>query len=309
MLNPPGEATRPPLHIGFVGYGEAGSAIANGLAREPGTVVHVYDPTFTGRTTAAGRTAPDSLVVATSVGALTAACTIVLSTVVAAAAVAVAEDLAPHIGPGHLVADLNSVSPATKERISTIVSASGAAFVEAAIMTNISANGHGTPIYACGERAGEFAALAGERGMNVDNLGPDLGQASATKMFRSIIAKGLEALLLESLTAAARYDVADRVLAKVEEGYPGLGWSALADHLLGRTAVHGRRRADEMFEVAATLEELGMSPFMAAGAAHRIRESGTALEGAFTTTPSRYQDVVAILAAPLPHSATEGQTR
>jgi 3-hydroxyisobutyrate dehydrogenase-like beta-hydroxyacid dehydrogenase len=282
-----------PLHLGVVGYGEAGSAFAEGLAGEPNTIVHVFDTTFDGRTTKAGRTASDVIIVEETLAGLAAACTVVLSCVAAAAAVPVAASLAPHIDQRHLVVELNSVSPATKLQIGELVIAAGAQFVEAAIMTNIAAKHHRTPLYVCGPGAEAFIAVTSKRRMDVESLGTELGRASATKMFRSILAKGLEALLLECLIASDRYGVSDRVLAKFQEGYPGLDWAALADNLLGRTAVHGRRRADEMFEVAATLEAMNINPHMAAGAAYRIRESGLAIEGVFTVAPASYQEVVA----------------
>jgi 3-hydroxyisobutyrate dehydrogenase-like beta-hydroxyacid dehydrogenase len=95
-----------------------------------------------------------------------------------------------------------------------------------------------------------------------------VGVASAVKMCRSIVIKGLEALALESLQAARHFGAEDQVLASLERTFPAMGWSgALPDYLVSRIAEHGRRRAAEMREVARTLEDAGFEPLMASATA------------------------------------------
>jgi 3-hydroxyisobutyrate dehydrogenase-like beta-hydroxyacid dehydrogenase len=130
---------------------------------------------------------------------------------------------------------------------------------------------HTVPILMCGEAAPDVIEALAPFGMNLTDLGPEYGRAAATKMFRSVMIKGLEALLQECVLGASKYGAAEQVLESVGEGYPGVDWVELANHMLGRTAVHGMRRAAEMDEVAATLQELGIEPMMAAAAAKRIR--------------------------------------
>jgi 3-hydroxyisobutyrate dehydrogenase-like beta-hydroxyacid dehydrogenase len=135
-------------------------------------------------------------------------------------------------------------------------------------------------------------------GMAVESLGPELGRASATKMFRSIMVKGMEALFLECLLASSEYGVGDRVLQMVQEGYPGMDWKALANNLVGRTAEHGARRADEMKEVAATLRVMGIDPYMADAAALRIASCGDAMKGHFPDgPPATYHEAMDIVRA------------
>jgi 3-hydroxyisobutyrate dehydrogenase-like beta-hydroxyacid dehydrogenase len=221
---------------------------------------------------------------------------LVLSTVTAAVAVRVAESAATHLRAGQVYVDLNSVAPETKKRIGDIVSRSGASFAEGAIMTNVAKKKHQVPIFACGPGAEQFVQLAVPLGMAVESLGPELGRASATKMFRSIMVKGMEALFLECLLASSEYGVGDRVLQMVQEGYPGMDWKALANNLVGRTAEHGARRADEMKEVAATLRTMGIDPYMADAAALRIASCGEAMKGHFPDgAPSSYHEPMDIV--------------
>src|SRR6185503_19617063 len=96
-----------------------------------------------------------------------------------------------------------------------------------------------------------------------------VGAAAATKMFRSIIVKGLEALMLECVLASAPFDADERVFSSLTESFPGIDWKQLADYMVNRVVVHGERRAREMEEVSETLESLGIEPIMAQAAARR----------------------------------------
>jgi len=96
-----------------------------------------------------------------------------------------------------------------------------------------------------------------------------IGVAAATKMFRSIIVKGLEALMLECILASAPYGADERVFSSLGETFPGIDWQKLADYMVGRMVVHGERRAREMEEVSETLRSLGIDPIMAEATVRR----------------------------------------
>ena len=285
--------------IGFIGFGEAGSAIAAGLAGA-GARVRAFDAALAepaGRARLARRAAEAGVELVESLAALARASSVVVSTVVSSAAREVAAAAARHLGPGHVYLDLNSTSPALKREMAALVEAAGARFVEGAVMTAVPPRGHRVPILLGGPAAPELIARLRPLGMVLEDLGPEVGRAAAVKMFRSIVVKGLEALLLECVLAASRYGVAERVLASVGEGYPGLDWNRLAHYLLGRTAVHGARRAHEMEEVARTLAEMGIEPIMAEAAARRIGACATpALKARFADrAPESYHEVVAAI--------------
>jgi 3-hydroxyisobutyrate dehydrogenase-like beta-hydroxyacid dehydrogenase len=106
--------------------------------------------------------------------------------------------------------------------------------------------------------------------MRLEVVGPGVGTASATKMFRSIVVKGMEALLCECVMGASRYEAQERVFASLAETFPGIDWNRLADYMIGRVVEHGERRAREMDEVAETLRSIGVEPMMAEATARRM---------------------------------------
>ena len=106
-------------------------------------------------------------------------------------------------------------------------------------------------------------------------VGADVGQASAIKMIRSVIVKGIEALTAEAMLAADRAGVAAEVLASLDASDKAMPWAKRADYNLDRMIVHGLRRAEEMEEAARTLEDLGVEPAMTSGTARRQRAIGS----------------------------------
>jgi 3-hydroxyisobutyrate dehydrogenase-like beta-hydroxyacid dehydrogenase len=222
---------------------------------------------------------------------------IIMSTVVSSVALTVAEAAAPHLSGQHFYMDLNSTSPEVKQEIAGIIATCGARFIEAAVMAGVPPLGHKVPMLLCGEAVPELMARLSPYGMELENFGPEIGRATATKMFRSIVVKGLEALFLECVLAASRYGVAERVLDYVGTGYPGIDWNKLAHYLIGRTAIHGERRAYEMEEVARTLRAMGIEPIMAEAAARRILMAASAgLKSHFgDNAPQDYAEVVAAI--------------
>jgi 3-hydroxyisobutyrate dehydrogenase-like beta-hydroxyacid dehydrogenase len=259
--------------VGFIGFGEAGSTIAGGLASSGVERILAFDiatndpqlgPTIRAR---AHRT--DTTIVE-SPAALAPACDVLFSTVKSSSALDAATEHAAFLEPRHLYADLNSVSPAVKREIARVVGASGARFVEVAVMAPVLPHGHRVPLLVGGPAAAMFADRVTPFGMRCDVLPtPEVGTAAAVKMCRSIVVKGLEALMCECVLGASRYDASAHVFASLAESFPGLDWQKLADYMVGRVVVHGERRAREMEEVADTLRAIGVEPIMAEAAARR----------------------------------------
>jgi 3-hydroxyisobutyrate dehydrogenase-like beta-hydroxyacid dehydrogenase len=187
---------------------------------------------------------------------------VLLSTVTASSALEAAEQNAPHLIERHIYADLNSVSPALKRSIAQLIEARGARFVEAAIMSPVPPYGHRVPMFLGGAHAQELVDLLAPFGMKLEIISEQIGAASATKMCRSIIVKGLEALLLECVLGAVPYGADERVFATLAGTIPGVDWKKLASYMVSRVVEHGERRAREMEEVAATLRAIGVEPVM-----------------------------------------------
>jgi 3-hydroxyisobutyrate dehydrogenase-like beta-hydroxyacid dehydrogenase len=292
------------LAIGFVGFGEAGFTIGNGLRSAGVGQLFAYDiatgsadrgPQIKRRAADAGAT-----LVAGS-AELASAADVIFSTVTSSSALDAASQTAPYLTAHHTYADLNSVSPALKRDIDAVISATGAAFVEAAVMAPVSPYGHRVPMLIGGPSAQRFVDLLTPLGMRLEAIDGRVGTAAAVKMCRSIVVKGIEALLAECVLGASQYEAADKVFASLQETWPGIDWKQLADYTMGRVVVHGERRAREMEEVADTLRAIGVDPIMAESTARRQQWSATLnLKSHFGPDgPRTYQEVVAFLATQL----------
>jgi 3-hydroxyisobutyrate dehydrogenase-like beta-hydroxyacid dehydrogenase len=156
------------------------------------------------------------------------------------------------------------VSPAKKLSNAALVEAAGADYVEAAVMAPVPPQRLRVPMLLGGKRAGALAAELRNVGMSTTALSEQIGVASAVKMCRSIVIKGLEALTVESMLAARRFGAEREVLESLSGTFPSMGWTGeLPDYLVSRVAEHGRRRAAEMREVARTLQDVDVEPTMA----------------------------------------------
>jgi 3-hydroxyisobutyrate dehydrogenase len=262
---------RPPA-IGFVGFGEAGFTIGNGLRSAGLERLLAYDiaadspdrgALIRQRAVIAGAT-----LVATP-EELARSADVMLSTVTCSAALDAARQTAPWLGTRHLYADLNSVSPAVKQDIAAVIDGAGASFVEAAVMAPVLPYGQRVPMLVGGPAAPLFFELMAPFGMQLERLDGHIGKAAAVKMCRSIVVKGVEALLAECVLAAAPYEADEKVFASLQETWPGIDWKTLADYTMGRLVVHGERRAREMEEVAETLRAIDVEPIMAEATARR----------------------------------------
>jgi 3-hydroxyisobutyrate dehydrogenase-like beta-hydroxyacid dehydrogenase len=209
------------------------------------------------------------VVPATSLAHLLVRANVVVSAVTASQAVAVAREAVPAMRPGTWFVDLNSASPGAKREMCALIDGAGGRFVESAVMTSVPPYGIKVPMLLGGTHAAVLRDLLTPLGFAMEVVSQDVGVASAIKMCRSVMIKGLEALVTESFTAARAYGVEDRVLASLHETFPTLDWEELGSYLMSRSALHGKRRAEEMREVAVTVREAGLAPLMASATAER----------------------------------------
>ena len=248
-------------NIGFVGFGEAGSTIARGLRSSGVERVFAYD--IKPKTS-------DIVTIVESPQALAASSDVIFSAVTSSSALDAATQNAPFLTSRHMYADINSVSPALKQEIDRVIGATEASFVEVAVMAPVQPYGHTVPMLIGGAGARAFAETMTPFGMRMQILeSARVGSAAAVKMCRSIVVKGIEALLFECVMAATTFDADDLVFASLTETWPGIDWKQLADYTSGRVVVHGERRAREMEEVAETLKAIGIDPIMAEATARR----------------------------------------
>lgn len=265
------DKSRLDLHIALVGYGEVGKIFAAELIAR-GARVSFFDILLADEQAGAAMRAHAASLGATACDTLAAAldgAQLAMSAVTASSTLAVAEEAAKSIRPGQFFLDLNSASPTTKQTSARLIDAAGGYYVEAAVMGSVPPYGIKVPIILGGSKREALARLLAPADMRMELGVAEVGVASAVKMCRSIMIKGLEALTVECMLTARRYGVEDQVLASLDETYPGMDWQKEADYLVSRVVQHGRRRAAEMREVARTVEEVGMQPLLAAPTALR----------------------------------------
>ncbi|WP_052888857.1 NAD(P)-dependent oxidoreductase [Thermogemmatispora carboxidivorans] len=265
------------MRLGFVGFGEAASAIAAGLAEEGLRELYAYDvvcgPALMERAACCG------VHLVTSLAELAAQADLLLSLVTAKVALTVAREIAPHLRVGTLYADLNSCAPRIKAEIGQVIAqlAPGASYASVAVMSAVPPLRHRVPLVADGPGARRLREVLEPYGMNIEVLKGPLGAAATLKMCRSIVLKGLEALFLEALLAAEQEGLTEQVLTSLNASFPNKPLGDLGVYLLDRHRLHAQRRADEMQEAAATLVSLEIDPLVSEGAAQRLRWSAERL--------------------------------
>ncbi len=258
-------------HVGLVGYGEVGRILAEDL-REQDVTVSAYDIKL--RSDQAGQPLREharnhGVALSASHAELAAQSDFIVSAVTASQAVPVAEACAAALKKGAWFLDFNSASPGAKKRAAALIDGAGGRYVEGAVMTSVPPYRLKVPLLLGGGSAREFAPLLAQLGFAATVASDKLGVASAVKMCRSVMIKGLEAMVIESFTTARAYGVEDAVLASLRETFPGIDWEKQGAYFFQRVIEHGRRRAEEVREVAQTVREIGLEPWSSQGTAER----------------------------------------
>lgn len=257
--------------IAIIGYGEVGRILAEDL-RAQGLEVAAYDIKLSEPTTAQPmhahalthgvrlcQTAADALALAD----------LVICAVTASQTVLSAKDCAPALRNNSFYLDFNSASPTAKQCAADVVNQSGGRYVEAAVMTSVPPYRIKVPLLLGGEHATALSESLSALGFSSQVVSDRLGVASATKMCRSVMIKGLEAMVIESLTSARHYGVEDAVLASLAETFPAIDWERQAAYFFQRAIEHGRRRSEEMVESAQSVADAGLTPWSASATAER----------------------------------------
>lgn len=259
-------------HIAFIGFGEAAAAFVEGWRKGRPLRIAAYDiKTDSAKTDSASsgiasakwadyermnvagaRTAAEAL----------AGVDVVFSLVTADQALIAAQNAAPHLKPGALWFDGNSCAPGTKRKAADAVETAGARYVDMAVMAPVHPTLHKTPVLLSGPHADAALATANALDMAAKIVPGAVGTASSMKMIRSVMMKGLEALVLECVLAGRKAGVDQAVLDSLDVTYPGFDWKRRAAYMLERVMTHGIRRAAEMREVALTVDELGLGGVM-----------------------------------------------
>ena len=268
-----------PARVALIGFGEAASAFVEGWRKAVSLETHAFDIKTANPSEAVraakwedyrrwGVSGAD-----TPAGALASA-GIVFSLVTADQALAAATSAAPHLEPGAFFFDCNSCSPGTKRRAAEAVTQAGGRYIDSAVMAPVHPKLHKTPLLLSGPDAEEALAVTRALDMAANAVPGGVGAASSNKMIRSVMMKGLEALVLECVLAGRKAGVDEAVLDSLEATYPGFGWKKRSAYMLERAVTHGIRRAAEMREAALTVKELGFGGAMASATAEWEQKIG-----------------------------------
>ena len=259
-----------PAHICLIGFGEVGRIFARDLRALGVERITTFDPLFADPASKPSLAAAEGGIQASASAAEAVRdADLVVSAVTAAQAMAAAQSTLGALTPDAFLLDVNSASPGVKRSASEAVNAAGGRYVEAAVMSSVPPKGLKTPMLLGGAHAQAFMEFTKALGLDAKVFSEEVGPASATKMCRSVMIKGVEALLAECLLSARHYGVEKTVLASLGDLLPNPDWEKHARYMISRSLLHGKRRAEEMREVARTVEDAGLDPWMSAAAAQR----------------------------------------
>ena len=258
------------LPITLIGYGEVGRILAEDLVAQGHriTACDVRLDSEAGRAMLEHAAGLGVTLLGTHADAVRGA-ELVISAVTASQTVPVAQACAAALARDAFFLDFNSASPGAKLVAAARVSAGLGRFVEGAVMTSLPPYRIKVPLLLGGPDAEVLAPLLESLGFAPRVASKKLGVASATKMCRSVMIKGMEAMVIEAFTTARAYGVEDAVLASLHETFPGIDWERQGAYFFQRVIEHGRRRSEEVREVAETVREAGLTPWSASGTAER----------------------------------------
>jgi 3-hydroxyisobutyrate dehydrogenase-like beta-hydroxyacid dehydrogenase len=258
-------------NVGLIGYGEVGRILAEDL-RQQDVKVAAYDIKL--RSDQTGQPLREhakhhGVALTASHADLAAQSDFIVSAVTASQAVPVARACAAAVKQGAWFLDFNSASPGAKQRAAALIDGAGGRYVEGAVMTSVPPYRIKVPLLLGGAEAAAIAPKLVELGFAAKVASNTLGVASAVKMCRSVMIKGLEAMVIESFTTARAYGVEDGLLASLKETFPGIDWEKQGAYFFQRAIEHGRRRSEEVREVAETVREIGLEPWSSQATAER----------------------------------------
>ena len=262
--------TRAP-RIGLLGFGEVGQILGEDLKSDHHPIL-AYDLKFSEQDSAPSKALAENESVSHCFDPVEfgQTCGLIISAVTAANTQTAAKSVVKNLGPNSWFLDLNSASPQTKLAAADLINSAGGRYIEASVMSPVPPKRLATPILIGGPHASAFLEIGAEIGFKDLSVFSDVyGKAAAAKMCRSVMIKGIEALLSESLIAARAYGVEDTVLRSIEDLLPGPDWPALAKYMIERTLLHGGRRAEEMREVADTVAATGLEASMSRATVRR----------------------------------------
>ena len=249
------------LTVGFFGLGEAGSLISADLA-SAGASVTGYDPAPTGT--------PQNVRRVTDPRGAVEGADLVMAATAATDAMGALVQALDEIPAGAVYADLSTASAARKQNLAAVAATRSLAFTDVALMAMVPGNGLYGASLASGPGAARYAEMLAPAGVPVEVVGAESGLAATRKLLRSVVMKGLPALIIESMRAAEQAGVSAETWENLMRQLDSID-EAFLRRLLEGTDTHSERRLAEMEAATELLESLGTDPLMTRATTESLR--------------------------------------
>ncbi len=264
--------------IAFIGFGELGSSLAEGLAGSGRHRLRAYirgwpraNQSYERRLTASGTTPCGSLAEAVADAG------VVLAAVPATVSLQVAREVGSLLKGDTLYADLATASSVDKLAAAEALRPHGVVYADAAVLGTVAVDGFRVPILVSGPGATAIRSLLEPEGFRVTEIAGPVGRAALVKLLRSAYLKGRDALIVQTLLAARRHGLKEIVAESLERPGDRLPFDAIATRVLCSVAMHAGRRAHELEQVGEVLREVEIDPALALAGSQvleRIAELG-----------------------------------
>lgn len=257
-----------PLRITIAGFGEVGRAYVSGLAAQ-GIHAKVFHPSPSSHTIELAAQVGVSIV--TEASEAYASCDLALSVVPGNEALDVVTKAAPWLPRNALIADLTSAAPDSIRTAALFFAPD--VYVDGAILGAVSIHGHRTPLLASGRGASRLQSMLAPLGFPVDVMAGSLpGDATTLKLVRSVLTKGLDAVILECLLVAEAAGLREALIDRLGD-LDRSNFSELMAMFVRTHAPHALRRLHEMGAAADALSGLGVPLIMTSAVRRRYARS------------------------------------
>lgn len=245
------------MTIGFIGFGEAAAAIAEGLHEEGAEKIFCFDtmqsrPDFAEKMKR--KCAASAAEMLETSAAVCGASEVVIAAVPSGFAWSAAQEAVSGLRPEGIYVDVSTATPAEKKKICALVEERGGRFVDGAMMGTLLKDRHQVPMLICGSGAEAFREKMEPYHMRLSVVEGEAGTATSIKFIRSITAKGLSCLLFESLQAAQRFGVEELIVESLLDSF-GQSFEKIIDGYLSGAIIHAERREHELLNVVDFLKE------------------------------------------------------
>ncbi|MFN3847931.1 MAG: NAD(P)-binding domain-containing protein [Spirosomataceae bacterium] len=256
------------MKIAILGLGEAGSHFANDLIKlgievtgfDPNPVRKFHEKVILVKSNAeaakgAGMEIPD----------------IIFSVNLSSVSIEIAEELVDVLKPHQFFCEMNTSGPEKKKKIAEILKPSGVKVIDLAIMAPVPPKGILTPFLASGEFAAEFLEKVKPLNLDISMVeNSQIGDAATRKLLRSIVYKGIAAVVCEAMEAGEAFGMESYIRGQISSLIGGN--DDLIDRFVEGSKTHAMRRMHEMEAVIEMLETQGIEPIVTRGTRNNLEK-------------------------------------